>query len=88
MGADFFIYVRFMITHVLVEHNTPIRLQIKMPKPYSLGTLTPLVIKIITNLAGLTKKVNLCPQNKKHIQEHESIYLNKSGFLHPKTMIV
>lgn len=78
MGDIFFIYVKFTITPVLVEHNAPIRLQIKMPKPYSLGTLTPLVINIITNLVGLAKKVNLCPRNKKHKQEHESMHLNKS----------
>ena len=60
MGLGFSIFRQVMITIVLVEHDTPIPLQIKRPEPYNLSTMTSLVINRVTNLVDLSKKANPC----------------------------
>ena len=69
------IFRQVMITIVLVEHNTPICLQIERPEPYNLSTTTPLVINRVTNLVNLTKKANSCLRNEGHKQELERTQL-------------
>ena len=71
MEMGILIFYQVMITTVLVEHDTLIRLQIQRPKPCNLSTTTPQVINRITKLVDLAKKANPCLQNEEHKQELE-----------------
>jgi len=72
MGTGIPIFRQVMITIVLVEHNTPIRLQTQRPEPCNLSTTTPLVINRVTKLVDLAKKANPCLRNEEHKQKLES----------------
>ena len=76
MEMGFPIFSQVMLTMVLKEHDTPIRPQIKRPKPYNLSTMTPLVINCVTNQVDLTKKANPYLRNEEHKQELKSMQLN------------
>ena len=71
MGMGFPTFHQVMITIVLVENDTPIRLQIQRPEPYNFSTTTHQVINHVTKLVDLAKKDNPCLQNKEHKQELE-----------------
>ena len=64
-----------MVTIVVAENDTPIRLQIQRPEPCNLSTTTPLVINRVTKLVDLAKKANPCLRNEEHMQELESTHL-------------
>ena len=79
MGMGFPTFHQVMITIVLLEHDTPIRLQIQRPEPCNLSTTTHLVINRVTKLVDLAEKVNPCLRNEEHMQELESTQLKKLG---------
>ena len=62
------IFCQVVITIIVAENDTPIRLQIE---PCNLSTITPLVVNQDTNLVDLTKKANPCLRNEEHKQEQE-----------------
>jgi hypothetical protein len=64
-----------MITIILVEHDTSIRLQTQIPELYNFSTMTPQVIKRVTKPVDLTKKANPCLRNKEHKQELKRMQL-------------
>lgn len=57
-----------MITIILVEHDTLIRLQIKRPELYYLSTVAPLVINRVINPIYLANKANSCLQDEEYKQ--------------------
>jgi hypothetical protein len=75
MGTGIPIFRQVMITIVLVEHDTPIRLQIQRPKPCNLSTTTPRVINRVTKPVDHAKKANPCLRNEEHKQEFERMQL-------------
>jgi len=75
MEMEILIFYQVMITTVLVEHDTLIRLQIQRPEPCNLSTTTPQVINRITKLVDLAKKANPYLQNEEHKQELERTQL-------------
>ena len=62
------IFHQVMVTIVVAESDTPIRLQIE---PYNLSTTTPLLINRDMDLVDLAKKANPCLRNEEHKQEQE-----------------
>ena len=68
METGISIFHQVMVTIVVAEIDTPIRLQIE---PCNLSTITPLVVNQDTNLVDLTKKANPCPCNEERKQEQE-----------------
>ena len=63
------IFRQVMVTIVVVENDTPIRLQIE--RLCHLSTTAPLVINQVTDQVDLTKKANPCLRNEEHKQEQE-----------------
>ena len=68
MGTGIPIFRQVEVTIVVVENDTPIRLQVE---PYNLSTTTSLVINRDMDLVDLTKKANPCLRNEEHKQEQE-----------------
>ena len=66
IGTEIPIFRQIEVTIIVVENDTPIRLQIE---PCNLSTTTPLVINRDTNLVDLAKKANPCLRNEEHKQE-------------------
>ena len=62
------IFRQVVVTIVVAENDTPIRLQIET---CNLSTTTPLVINRDTNLVDLAKKANTYLCNEEHKQEQE-----------------
>ena len=62
------IFRQVMVTIVVADNDTPIRLQIE---PYNLSTIAPLVINQVTDQVDLAKKANPCLHNEEHKQEQE-----------------
>ena len=73
MGTGIPIFRQVVVTIVVAENDTPIRLQIE---PGNLSTTTPLVINQDTNPVDLAKKANPCLCNEEHKQEHDKTQLN------------
>ena len=68
------IFCQVMITIVLVEHDIPIRLQLKKKSnPAILAPQTPLVINRVTKPVDLAKKANPSMRSEEHEQELESM---------------
>ena len=68
MGMGILIFRQVVVTIVVAENDTPIRLQIE---PCNLSTTTPLVINRDTDPDDLAKKANPCLRNEEHKQEQE-----------------
>ena len=68
MGTGIPIFRQVVVTIVVAENDTPIRLQIE---PCNLSTTAPLVINQVTDQVDLAKKANPCLRNKEHKQEQE-----------------
>ena len=68
MGTGIPIFRQVVVTIVVAENDTPIRLQIE---PCNLSTTTPLVINQDTDLVDLAKKANPYLRNEEHKQEQE-----------------
>ena len=67
------IFRQVMVTIVVAENDTPIRLQIE---PCNLSTTAPLVINQVMDQVDLAKKANPCMCNEEHKQEQERTQLN------------
>ena len=72
MGTGIPIFCQVMVTIVVAENDTPIRLQIE---PCNLSTTTPLVINRVTDQVDLAKKAIPYLRNVEHKQELESTQL-------------
>ena len=68
MGMGIPIFRQVVVTIVVAENDTPIRLQIE---PCNLSTTTPLVINQVTDQVDLTNKANPYLCNEEHKQEQE-----------------
>ena len=68
MGTGIPIFCQVVVTIVVAENDTPIRLQIE---PCNLSTTAPLVINRVSDQVDLTKKANPCLRNVEHKQELE-----------------
>ena len=68
MGTRIPIFCQVVVTIVVAENDTPIRLQIE---PCNLSTIAPLVINQVTDQVDLAKKANPCLRNEEHKQEQE-----------------
>ena len=68
MGTGIPIFCQVMVTIVVAENDTPIRLQIE---PCNLSTTTPLVINRVTDQVDLAKKAIPYLRNEEHKQEQE-----------------
>ena len=73
MGTGIPIFCQVVVTIVVAENDTPIRLQIE---PGNLSTIAPLVINRVTDQVDLAKKANPYPCNEEHKQEQERTQLN------------
>ena len=73
MGTGIPIFRQVMVTIVVAENDTPIRLQIE---PCNLSTTAPLVINRVTDQVDLTKKAIPYLRNEEHKQEQERTQLN------------
>ena len=72
MGMGIPIFYQVVVTIVVAENDTPIRLQIE---PCNLSTTTPLVINQVMDQVDLAKKANPCLRNEEHKQEQERTQL-------------
>ena len=68
MGTAIPIFRQVVVTIVVAENDTPMRLQIE---PSNLSTTAPLVINQVMDQVDLTKKANPCLRNEEHKQEQE-----------------
>ena len=73
MGMGIPIFRQVEVTIVVVENDTPIRLQIE---PCNLSTTAALVINRVMDRVDLTKKAIPCLRNKEHKQEQERMQPN------------
>ena len=73
MEMGILIFRQVVVTIVVAENDTPMRLQIE---PSNLSTTAPLVINQVSDQVDLAKKANPYLCNKEHKQEQERKQLN------------